>query len=124
MNSEPTSEELAAITQLGRLQRLLEQGYTPAAAAAKLLEPETPEAYASRNRAAMEALEQRLLSSEYTARYTAIENERDPEKRERLRADLKRDNFAAIDMEAVHRNIAARNRQMRSEGILPKDTAS
>ena len=121
MNPEPTAEELAALTQLGRLQRLLEQGYTPADAAAKLLEPESPEAYARRNREAMAALEQRLLSPEYMAQFTAIEAAQDPAERERLRADLKRANFAAIDMEAVHRTIASRNRQMRAEGLLPPD---
>ena len=86
MNPEPTAEELAALTQLGRLQRLLEQGYTPADAAAKLLEPESPEAYARRNREAMAALEQRLLSPEYMAQFTAIEAAQDPAERERLRA--------------------------------------
>ncbi len=121
-SSEPTSEELSLLTQLGRLERMItEEGISPAAAAERLLAPETVEAYSARNRAAMEALELRLLSPEYMARFAAAQVEPDPIKRAAAHAALKRENFSAIDMEAVHRVITARNRQMRAEGQLPPE---
>jgi hypothetical protein len=66
-------------------------------------------------------LEERILSPEYMARFAAIQSEPDPVKRAELNAELKRENFAAIDMEAVHRTIRARNTQWKKEGILPPD---
>ena len=83
------------------------------------MEPESAEAYAERNRAAMEALETRVLSPEYLAQFEAAQSEPDPVKRAAAHAALKRANFAVIDMEAVHRTIAARNRQFQQEGLLP-----
>ena len=119
--STPTAEELAIITQLARVERLVNSGMDPIEAAQKLLEPESAEAYTERNRDAMAALEARLLSPEYLAQYEAAQSEPDPKKRAAALAALKRENFAAIDMEAVHRTISARNRQHQKEGLLPPD---
>jgi hypothetical protein len=118
-DAEPTAEELSILTQMGRIDRLVQSGLDPVEAAKKLLEPESAKDYAERNRAAMEALEARLLSPEYQSRFEAAQSEPDPLKREAAHATLKRENFAAIDMEAVHRAIAARNRQFKQEGLLP-----
>ena len=117
----PTHDELALITQLGRLGRMVEAGLSPPESASRLLAEETAGGYTERNRAAMAALGQRLLSPEYMAEFAAAQGETDPAKREAALAALTRANFAAIDMEAVHRTIAARNRQMKAEGLLPPD---
>lgn len=118
---DPSKLELSLITKAGRLRRMIAAGMTLEEATAKMLTDETAEEYAERNRAAMEALEARILSPAYMQRFEAIRAEPDPVKRAALEADLKRDNFAEIDMEAVHRNISARNRQMQQEGLLPPD---
>lgn len=118
---DPSKLELSLITKAGRLRRMMAAGLTLDEATAKILAPETAEEYAERNRAAMEALEARMLSSAYMERFTSIRSEPDPVKRALLEAELKRENFAEIDMEAVHRNITARNRQMVQEGLLPPD---
>lgn len=119
---DPSNIELSLLSEAGRLQRLMkDEGLSFEEAVARLLAPESAVDYAARNRAAMEALEARLLSPEYMDRYAAIMSEPDQAKREQLLADLKRENFALIDMAAVHRNISARNRQMQQEGLLPPD---
>ena len=118
-SGDPTADELAIITHLGRLDRLIAAGMTPAAAAELLHRDETSDEYAERNRAAMAALEARLLSPEYEAKIAAIEAIKDPAAKAKASAALKRENFALIDMEAVHRTIRARNRQFVAEGILP-----
>jgi hypothetical protein len=120
-HSEPSQEELAQIALLGRLDRLIAQGLTPMEAAAKLMEPESVEAYLARNAEARSSLEERLNSPEYWAQFAAIQAETDPSRKAALKAELKRANFAAIDMEAIHRTIRARNRQLKAEGILPPD---
>jgi len=117
--ADPTPEELSALTHFGRLARLLDQGFSPVEAATKLTEAENAEGYAERNRAAMTALEERMLSPEYLARFAAAQCETDPAKKAAAHAALKRENFAAVDMEAVHRTISSRNRQMQAEGMLP-----
>lgn len=118
---DPSKLELSLITKAGRLKRMIAAGMTFEEATAKMLSDETAQEYAERNRAAMEALEARILSPEYMARFAAIQAEPDPAKRAGLEAELKRDNFAEIDMEAVHRTISSRNRQMVKEGVLPPD---
>lgn len=119
---EPNRQELHALTILGRLQRMVEQeGLTPAAAAAKMLQDESAVEYAERNRQAMDELEKRILSPEYMERWRQAYEEPDPEKRAAALAAIKRENYATIDMEAVHRTIASRNRQLKAEGLLPPD---
>ena len=120
-DQEPSQDELWLITHLGRINRLVADGMTPIEAAAKLAADESADEYAERNQAAMEALEKRILAPEYMARFAAIQSEPDPRRKAELEADLKRENFAAIDMEAVHRTIRARNRQWKAEGVLPPD---
>jgi hypothetical protein len=118
---KPTSEELVFLTQIGRLSRMLREGRDINEVLEELYSPETAQSYSERNQAAMEALEQRMTSPEYLRKYAEAINEQDAAIREKLLADLKRENFATIDMEAVHRTIRARNRQMKAEGLLPPD---
>lgn len=118
---DPSQLELSLITKAGRLKRLMASGLSLEEATVKMLSDESAEEYAERNRAAMEALEARILSPAYMERYGAASAEPDENKRAQLLADLKRDTFAEIDMEAVHRIISARNRQMVHEGLLPPD---
>ncbi len=123
--SKPSGEELAIITHLGRLNRLVGQGMSPMEAAQQFLKEaageESPDEYAERNRRAMEEVEAWILSPEYMAKYEKALSEPDPVKKEAALADLKRENFAKLDMTAFHRTIAARNRQWKAEGILPPD---
>lgn len=118
---KPTSEELVFLTQIGRLSRMLREGRDINEVLEELYSPETAQSYSERNQAAMEALEQRMTSPEYLRKYAEAFNEQDTAIREKLLADIKRENFATIDMEAVHRTISARNRQMKAEGLLPPD---
>jgi hypothetical protein len=118
---EPSKDELALLTQLGRVVRAVDEGASVSEATESLLRNESAPDYVQRNQEAMQLLEERILSPEYMARFAAIQAEPDPVKRAKMSADLKRKNFAAIDMEAVHRTIRARNIQWKKEGILPPD---
>jgi hypothetical protein len=80
---------------------------------------ETVDEYVARNKAAMDAVEARILSPEYMNRYTEIMSCSDPAERDRRLADLKRENYATLDIAALHRTIRARNKQMFAEGVLP-----
>ena len=112
------------ISELARLQRLLgEESLNLPAAVARLTGPESAEAYAERGRAALAALEERILSPAYLEEFNAAQAEPDPVRRAERLAALKLANFTAIDMVAVHRVIAARNRQWRADGILPPTAA-
>lgn len=117
----PSRAELELLSGIGRVGRLVAAGATPLDAVEMLLKPESSEEYVQRNQTAMEDLEKRILSPEYQARFSAIQEVQDPVKRAQLSAELKRETFASIDMEAVHRTIRARNRQWQKEGILPPD---
>ncbi len=120
-SSEPDPLELSLISMLGRLERMKAAGLSPDEAVQRLLKEETPEEYLARNEEAMAALEKRILSPEYMAKWSEAYHEADPDVRARKLADLKRETYATNDIAAVHRVIAARNRQMKAEGILPPD---
>ena len=120
--AKPSLPELMAISELGRFQRLMaDEGLSLTEAAARLAGPESAQAYAERGRAALAALEARILSPAYLEDFGAAQAEPDPVRRAERLAAQQRATFAAIDMVAVHRVIAARNRQWRAEGILPPD---
>jgi hypothetical protein len=122
--SEPSLTELMAISELARLQRLIaDEGLDLEAAIERVAGPESAEAYAERGRAALVALEARMLSPAYLEEFNAAQAEPDPLRRAERLAALKLANFATLDMVAVHRVIAARNRQWRAEGILPPTAA-
>lgn len=117
--SEPDPLELQIIGTMGRLQRLVqEEGLTIDAAAAKIIGPESADEYVARNAKAMQSVEAYLLSPEYLAKVAAATNEPDPAKRAAMQADLKRENFARLDLQAVHRHIGARVKQMEAEGVI------
>lgn len=117
---EPDPLELQIIGTMGRLQRLVEEGgLSLEAAIAKLDQPETAEGYLERNAKAIREAGDYLVSPEYLAKVSAALNEPDPNKRARLQANLKRESFARLDLQAVHRQIGARIRQMEAEGVIP-----
>ena len=119
---EPSQFELGVLGVHGRIQRMMrDEGLTMDEAVAKLLQPETREDYLARNAAAMEDVEQHILSPDYMERFAVAQSEPDAAKRAELLAALKRDNFANHDIEALHRVIRARNRQLKAEGLLPPD---
>ena len=122
-HDEPTIRELMIITRLARADRLVAQGMSPIEAANKICANETAKEYTMRNKEAMAALEERMMSSDYQARFEAIRAITDPVAKASAEAAIKRENFSAIDMEAVRRTIRSRNRQMKAEGMLPPDAA-
>lgn len=120
-SGHPTNDELALVGHLGRLRRLAKEGLSAEEIVAQLTSPESSESYVARNQTAMAELEQRILSPEYFEKVAGILALSDPVARAAAQSALKLEMFATLDMEAVHRTIAARNRQLVSEGVLPPD---
>lgn len=119
--NEPDAFELSLLSVVGRLRRLTDTGMTLGEAAEKLLREETADEYLARNAAAMKAVDECLLSPEHLDRFAAAMSDPDPVARAARLADFKRETYAALDIEALHRHIRAQNKRMQAEGMLPPD---
>src|SRR5690606_27027704 len=81
MSSEPERLELELLGKAGRLRRLMEEGLTFMEAVERMAAKESAEAYLDRNAKALEAIEERLLSPEYQAKFADAMAEQDPKLR-------------------------------------------
>lgn len=121
---DPTPDpiELSIISLQGRLDRLMnEEGLSVVEAVQRLLQSENAQEYVARNERAMDEVTKRLSDPAYMDAYAAAMSEPDERVRAQRLADLKRETFRLVDIEAVHRTIGARNRQWKAEGILSPD---
>lgn len=118
---QPDPAELRLLGVAGRLQRLRDQGLSLEEAVRALAKKESAEEYVARNQQALGEVEARMLSPEYLERFAEANSDPDPESRARKLAELKRENYATLDLEALHRHISARNKQCKAEGVLPPD---
>lgn len=118
---EPDPRELALLQLQARLRRLEAKGLTREEALAKIVAGESASEYMARNSDAIDEIQRTLFGAEYLARFEDANNEANPAERERKLAVLKRENYATLDIEALHRVIGARNRHLKAEGVLPRD---
>ncbi len=82
---------------------------------------ESANEYVARNSEAIDEIQRTLFSAEYLTRFDDANNDLNPAERRRKLAALRRENYATLDIEALHRVIEARNRHLKAEGVLPPD---